>query len=223
MKNLAFTTLAAFSLLSSAAPAVRLDALVANHGTLAVGGLTFSGFHIPLPPSSFGVAVGGGGDVEVTPIVDADGNAGLRFTGVDAKGNPTPWDSDKVKEIVRYAVYTVTSTDPARLLTTAHILMGPGSFTTVGGHVFFAADAFAYNIQEPGNAWSILSYAQISAGGGARSNPSTAPLFYGDASSAVIGTYWDTQKGHGGKVTGAKAVIDYVETTFPLPPVAAKP
>ena len=223
MKNLSFAAVAAFSLLTSAASATRLDALVANGGTLSVGGLVFSGFHISQPPISFGVAAGGGGDVDVTAVLDADGNPGLRFTGVDAKGKPTPWDSDNVKEIVRYAVFTVTSTDPIRLLSTAHILMGPGSFTTASGHVFFAADAFAYNVEEPANAWSILSYAQLGGGSGTRSNPQTSPLFRGDAPSALVSAYWDTQKGHGGKVTGARAVIDYVEMVFPMPPLPAKP
>src|ERR1700704_3783724 len=86
-------SIAAAAFLPAAAqpPVTPLDTLIANHGSLTAGDLTFSNFQKPKVLPSPVALLGEFNDIGVGAAVTPAGSVGLVFSGIDpATGSPRP-------------------------------------------------------------------------------------------------------------------------------------
>ena len=142
--------------LSASAQTPTVKSLVASHGSIVAGDLTFSNFQTPaaLPYNFFGTLFpNDGSDIAVSATTTANGRVGLTFTAIDpATGNPKPWVASVAaggggggkggsggggatlpSDITRLFAYDVTVTNPNLLMSSMDVAYGPG--TTASGVV----------------------------------------------------------------------------------------
>ena len=137
-----------------------VKSLVANHGTIVSGDLTFSNFQTPstLPYNFFGTLFpNDGSDIAVSASTMANGRVGLKFTPIDpATGFPKAWAVALAStggggsggsgggsggggggggavlptDVTRLVTYDVTVTNPNLLMDSVDVAYGPGTTAT---------------------------------------------------------------------------------------------
>ena len=143
-----------------------VKSLMASHGTIIAGDLTFSNFQAPatLPYTFFGPLTPNDGSDTAVSATFANGRVGLLFTPIDpVTGSPKPWVIGFTTgggggggkggggggggvvlpaDISRLVTYDVTVTNPNLLLNSADVAYGSGTATTGVG----ASEAITYYI-----------------------------------------------------------------------------
>ena len=156
---------------TASAQAPTIKSLVASHGSIVAGDLTFSNFQAPalLPYYSYGSLANDGGDVAVTATTTSSGRTGLTMTAIDpATGKAKPWAIDAAPggvggknggggttflgDVTRHITFDVTVTNPQSLLSSVDTSYGSGTFTVLGTARFpnFAGAENLTYYMEPG-------------------------------------------------------------------------
>lgn len=214
-RQLALTLVVATLHTTTVAPARAepLNQLIARHGTLSGGGLTFSGFAVNPVPFSHpqGALVNDGADLDVT-VITTNGFTGLRFTGIDpGTGAISPIVADSFsgpRNLLRNATYTVSTLDPRERIHAVHQSMGPGTFSVNDLTV-----AYLGYFLSPGGGAGLLMERIFTQFGGTASNDAILPVPYADVRSLGFGDELELASSHGGKHV-ASAVVDWFDVTF---------
>jgi len=118
-------------------PIVPLDTLVANHGSVTAGDVTFSNFQKPtLLPRQVGVFLTEFNDIGVTATVVDGSTVTLRFVGIDPNtglASPLRAGPDFGGDVLRLLSYTTTVTNPALRMHSVRQAFGPGTFLPSDG------------------------------------------------------------------------------------------
>jgi hypothetical protein len=110
-----------------------LDTLVANHGSISAGNITFSNFQKPKVLPSPLALLGEFGDIGLTATANADGTVSLAFIGIDpVSGVPSPLvvSPSAGADLIRLISYSITVTDPAVRLHSVDQSFKPGTAIT---------------------------------------------------------------------------------------------
>ena len=140
-----------------------LDTLVANHGSVSAGAVTFGGFQKPRILPSPLAPVDEFGDIGVSAIANADGTVSLVFTAIDpATGSPSPLavSSAGAADLIRFVSYSITVNDPNLRLHSVDQKFGPGTAITGNN----SAVNGLYTSEPPANVYDLLIFDQIDQG-----------------------------------------------------------
>ncbi len=212
-----------------------LKSLVATHGSISAGDLTFSNFQTPstLPFLIYGSApVNDGSDIQVTAITTPSGAMGLQFTAINpATGQPQVFGVDVSPggrgggggntlpgSLARNVTFDVLVTNPQRLLASADSSFGPGTTTFAGGGVFtFSAGAvnFTYSLDPVTNGPTAIITDQFFATADSKYPMGGSPLPGGYLRSFRFGSelFMGGNPRWGGISTGI-CQVDYYTVTF---------
>ncbi len=135
---LAFLSAAVFSVPAAAqAPIVPLNTLVANHGSVTAGDVTFGNFQKPtLLPRQVGVFLTEFNDIGVTASVDDGTTVTLHLVGIDPlTGSASPLVAGGAAggDVLRLVSYTATVTNPALRMHSVRQAFGPGTILPTDG------------------------------------------------------------------------------------------
>ncbi len=120
-------------------PIIPLNTLVANHGSVTAGDVSFSNFQKPTTlPRQVGVLLPEFNDVGISAVFNADGTISLNFVGIDpVTGLTSPFVVGAAAaaggDLLRLVSYTATVTNPARRLHSVTQGWGPATNTASGG------------------------------------------------------------------------------------------
>jgi hypothetical protein len=146
-------------------PTTPLDTLIANHGSITIGDVTFSNFQKPkVLPSPVGL-LGEFNDIGVSTTTTADGRVGLVFAGIDPiTGLPSPLTVGGTAgaEQIRLVSYNVTVNNPALRLHSVDQSFGPG--TSIPPGVGSEAFNFLYGVEPAPNVYDLLITDQLLTG-----------------------------------------------------------
>jgi hypothetical protein len=226
---LAGTLLALPVLAQTPTPTPTLDALIASHGSVSVGDLTFSNFQKPsvLPVTSVGL-LRDFNDIAVNTTATADGSrVGLVFTAIDpGTGAPRPLvvGANAGAEVVRLISYNVTVTNPALLLHSVDQSFGPG--TSIPSNANTEAMNFLVGLEPVTPVFDLLLSDQL-LGGNALTRGATFPsapeggflLPGGNLAGYALENEFGIITGHGGVFTSG--TLDSVSVIFSLVPAGA--
>jgi hypothetical protein len=223
-------TAAAFLPAAAQPPVTPLDILIANHGSLTVGDITFSNFQKPKVLPSPVALLGEFNDIGVSTTTTTAGAVGLMFSGIDpATGSPRPLTVGGAAgaELVRLISYNVTVNNPALRLHSVDQSFGPGTSIPLGDGS--EAFNFLYGVEPAPNVYDLLMTDQLGPGPtlsrGANMPSVDGPGFSGTGGILLPGgnlagyslaNEFGFLNGHGGVPVGG--TLDSFAVTFSLVP-----
>lgn len=238
---LSLSSAALFALPAKAQSGPTVKSLVATHGSVSAGDITFTNFQTPatLPFVTFGAAqTNDGGDVQVTPITTPDGRMGLKFTAINpSTGQPQPFAVDITPggagggkggsggaggglpgSLARNVTFDVVVANSQRLLANVDAGYGPGTSTQAGaGRFTFGAGAasFIYSLDPLTGAPAALVVDQYFATADSKSPAGGSPLPGGYLRSFRFGheLFMGGNPQWGGLSSGI-CMVDYYTLTF---------
>jgi hypothetical protein len=144
-------------------PIIPLNTLVANHGAISAGNISFSNFLKPkLLPSALAL-LGEFGDIGVTATANSDGTVSLAFIAIDpSTGAPSPLvvSPSTGADLIRLVSYSITVTDPNQRLHSVDQSFGSG--TTITGNN--SALSGLYTAELPADVYDLLIFDSLDFG-----------------------------------------------------------
>ena len=163
-----------------------LDTLVANHGSVSAGAVTFGGFQKPRILPAPLAPVDEFGDIGVSAIANADGTVSLVFTAIDpATGSPNPLVVSPATgaDLIRFISYSITVNDPNLRLHSVDQKFGPGTAITGNN----SAVNGLYTSEPAPNVYDLLVFDQIDQGSSTLLRGANMPSADGSASFSGAG------------------------------------
>jgi hypothetical protein len=167
-------------------PITPLDALVANHGSISAGPVTFSSFQKPgILPNPL-TPVNEFGDIGVSAVVNTNGTVSLVFFAIDpATGSPSPLTTSPTgaADLIRFITYSITVNDPSLRLHSVDQSFGPGTVVTGNN----SAINGLYTSEPVPNVYDLLVFDQIDTGGASLLRGANMPSADGSGSFSGAG------------------------------------
>lgn len=214
---------------------VPLDSLVASHGSVSAGSVTFSNFQKPkILPSPLAL-LNEFNDIGVSAVANADGTVSLVFTGINAAtGQPSPLivGGGGPADLIRAVTYSITVTDPGLRLHSVDQSFGPGTAITGNNNAINGL----YTSEPAANFYDLLIFDQVDFGTsllrGANMPSASGPGFSGTGGILLPGgnlagytmaNEFGLIKGHwsfppGGSLDSVALTFSLVPAGTPVPP-----